>query len=245
LEDLFVFTSVLFSAGKFTVYTGELFVAIPHKKANLMETKTLQKIVILLFDHYTALDIIGPYEVLSKIPDSKIYFVGLEKREYKDIYGLKISADFSIDEISQADMLLVPGGPGIDIILKNNEIIDWIQKMDSSTKWTVSVCSGSLLLAQAGLLDGKDCTTHWRRKEQLKNYDVTIKDERYVQDGKIITSAGVSAGIDMALYLAAKIAGDQTAKIIQLAIEYDPKPPFDCGSPNKVPQEMIERLNKK
>jgi transcriptional regulator GlxA family with amidase domain len=97
-------------------------------------------------------------------------------------------------------------------------------------------------LAQAGLLNGKECITHWRRKEQLRNYNVTVKDERYVQDGKIITSAGVSAGIDMALYLASKIAGDQTAKMIQLAIEYDPKPPFDCGSPDKLPKEIIERL---
>jgi transcriptional regulator GlxA family with amidase domain len=207
-----------------------------------MDTIMIMKIVILLFDNYTALDIVGPYDVLNKLPNSKIYLVGLEKKEYKDTYGLKISADYSIDEISQADILLVPGGFGIDNLLKNQKIINWIQKIDSSTKWTVSVCSGSLLLAQAGLLNGKNCTTHWRRKDQLRNYDVTIKDERYVQDGKIITSAGVSAGIDMALYLVSKVAGDQTAQMIQLGIEYDPKPPFDCGSPEKVPKEMMDKI---
>ncbi len=106
------------------------------------------------------------------------------------------------------------------------------------------MCSGSLLLAQAGLLNGKYCTTHWRRKDQLAKYDVTIKNERYVQDGKIITSAGVSAGIDMALYLASKIAGEQFARIVQLGIEYDPQPPFDCGSPDKAPEEMVDRLRK-
>jgi transcriptional regulator GlxA family with amidase domain len=200
------------------------------------------KIVILLFDNYTALDIVGPYEVLNKIPNSKIYLVGVEKREYKDAYGLKISVDYSIDEISQADILLIPGGFGIDSLLENKRLIDWIQRVDNSTKWTVSVCSGALLLAQAGLLNGKNGTTHWRRKEQLKNYQVVVKNERYVHDGKIITSAGVSAGIDMALYLVSLIAGEPIAKMIQLAIEYDPNPPFDCGSPNKAPKEMVEKL---
>ncbi|MGC1392295.1 MAG: DJ-1/PfpI family protein [Bacteroidales bacterium] len=201
------------------------------------------KILILLFDNYTALDIIGPYEVLNKLPNSKVYLVGPEKKEYEDQYGLKISADKSIDEISEADLLLIPGGFGIDNLLKNTKVLNWIRKTDMTTKWTVSVCSGSLLLAQAGLLDGKNCTTHWKRKEQLRSFNVNVRDERYVQDGKIITSAGVSAGIDMALYLVSKIAGDQIAKIIQLAIEYDPKPPFDCGSPDKVTGEMIDKLN--
>jgi transcriptional regulator GlxA family with amidase domain len=182
--------------------------------------------------------------VLNKLPNAKIYLVGLEKREYKDTYGLKISADNSIDEISEADILLIPGGFGIDNLLKNEEVLDWIRRIDSTTKWTISVCSGSLLLAQTGLLDGKNCTTHWRRKEQLQRFNVTVKNERYIQDGKFITSAGVSAGIDMALYLVSKIAGDQTAMMFQLAMEYDPKPPFDCGSPDKVPKAMLEKFNK-
>jgi len=202
------------------------------------------KIVILLFDNYTALDLVGPYEVLNKLPDSKIYLAGIERKEYKDTYGLRILADNSIDEISEADILLIPGGPGIDNLLKNKEVLDWIKKIDYSTKWTVSVCSGSLLLAQAGLLDGKNCTTHWRRKDQLRRFNVTVKNERYVQDGKIITAAGVSAGIDMALYLVSKIGEDKIAMMFQLAIEYDPKPPFDCGSPDKVPKEMLDKFNK-
>ncbi len=200
------------------------------------------KILILLFENYTALDIVGPYEVLNKLPNSEIYLVGLEKKEYKDTFGLTIYADYSINEIFQADILLIPGGLGVDDLLNNRELLDWIKKIDSTTKWTVSVCSGSLLLAKSGLLEGKNCTTHWRRKEQLRGFNVKIKDERYVQDGKIITSAGVSAGIDMAIYLVSKIAGEQTAKLIQLAIEYDPQPPFDCGSPEKVSKEIIDKL---
>jgi transcriptional regulator GlxA family with amidase domain len=209
-----------------------------------MDLNLISKIAILLFDDYTALDIVGPYDVLNKLPNSKIYLVGPEKKEYKDSYGLKIAADYSIDEVNQADILLVPGGFGIDNLLTNGKIIDWIRKIDSSSKWTVSVCSGSLLLAQAGLLNGKECTTHWRRKEQLRNYNVNIKNERYVLDGKYLTSAGVSAGIDMAMYLVSLISGEQTAKMIQLAIEYDPKPPFDFGSPDKIPKEIIEKMTK-
>jgi transcriptional regulator GlxA family with amidase domain len=202
------------------------------------------KIVILLFDNYTALDIVGPYEVLNKLPDSRVYLVGLERREYSDTHGLKISADYSINEISDADILLIPGGSGIDNLLMNKELLAWIRKTDCTTKWTVSVCSGSLLLAQTGLLDGKNCTTHWRRKEQLRGYNVKVINERYVHDGKYVTSAGVSAGIDMALYLVSKIAGDQTAMIFQLAIEYDPEPPFDCGSPDKAPKTILDKFNK-
>jgi transcriptional regulator GlxA family with amidase domain len=200
------------------------------------------KIAILLFENYTALDLVGPYEVLNKLPNSEIYLVGPEKRAYKDPYGLEIFANSSIDEISEADILLIPGGSGIDNLLKNKEILDWIRKIDGTTKWTVSVCSGSLLLAQTGLLDGKNCTTHWRRKDQLRKFNVTVKDERYIQDGKFITSAGVSAGIDMALYLVSKIAGDHIAMMFQLAIEYDPKPPFDCGSPDKVPKVILDKF---
>lgn len=200
------------------------------------------KIVILLFDNFTALDVVGPYEVLSRMPGATVYITGIEKRNYRDEKGLQLVAQFSINEITNADILLVPGGFGIDHILDNKAVIDWVKKIDLTTKWTTSVCSGALLLARAGLLTGKNCTTHWLRKDQLRKFDVTVLDERYVQDGKIITSAGVSAGIDMALYLLSKIAGEQTAQLIQLSIEYDPKPPFDSGSPDKAPKELLDRL---
>lgn len=188
------------------------------------------KIVIFLFDGFTALDIVGPYEVLNKLPGSEIYLTGIEKKEYKDTYGLKIRADYSVDEIKQADVLLIPGGYGIDKLLSDKEIKSWIREIDKTTEWTTSVCSGSLLLAESGLLENKNCTTHWRRKEQLGKYNLSVKNERYVEDGKIITSAGVSAGIDMALFLAGRIAGEKAAKMIQLAVEYDPAPPFDFDS---------------
>lgn len=203
------------------------------------------KIGILLFDNMTALDAVGPYEVLARIIDAQIYFIGVEKKVYKDYYGLKLLADYSIAEIEALDILLIPGGYGIDILFNNLSLKNWIKQIDKTTKFTVSVCSGALLLAEAGLLEGKKCTTHWRRKEQLNKYNVFIEEERYVHDGKIITSAGVSAGIDIALYLVSLIEGEQSAKLIQLGIEYDPKPPFDCGSPKKAPKELLEQYNKK
>lgn len=208
-----------------------------------MDTSTI-RIIILLYDRFTALDAIGPYEVLSRLTGAKICFTGYKKREYKDTYGMELKADYSINEISEAGILLIPGGFGIDDLLKNKEIVDWVREIDRTSRWTVSVCSGSLLLAEAGILDGKNCTTHWRRKDQLNQYNVHVKDDRFVQDGKIITSAGVSAGIDMALYLVSKVAGDEAAKTVQLAIEYDPHPPFDCGSPDKAPPEILEKFKK-
>ncbi len=203
------------------------------------------RIGILLFDNMTALDAVGPYEVLARITNARVYFIGVEKKVYKDYYGLNLSADYSIDEIRDLDILLIPGGYGIDILLDNSALKNWMKLIDKSTKYTVSVCSGALLLAEAGLLDGKRCTTHWRRKEQLKKLNVIIEEERYVHDGKIISSAGVSAGIDMALYLVSLIEGEQSAQLIQLGIEYDPMPPFDCGSPKKATVEIMEQYNKK
>lgn len=200
------------------------------------------KIVILLFDNFTALDVAGPFEVLSRMPGATVYITGTEKRRYKDEKGIQLIAQFSINEITDAEILLVPGGFGIDSLMDNQEVIEWIRKIDSTTKWTTSVCSGALLLAKAGLLDGKNCTTHWLRKDQLRKFNVNVQDERYVQDGKLITSAGVSAGIDMALFLVSKIAGDLVAQSIQLSMEYDPQPPFDSGSPDKAPKELVNKL---
>lgn len=207
----------------------------------------MTNIVIFLFDECTVLDFVGPYDVLSRLPDAQIFFVGTEKKEYKDSHGLRYTSDYSIDEIATADILLIPGGFGIDKLLPNQKLLEWIRNIDKTTQWTVSVCAGSLLLAETGLLKGKMCTSHWGRKAQLRNYDLIVIDgiERYVRDGKIITSAGVSAGIDMALYLAGLVAGEQTAKAIQLAMEYDPQPPFDCGNPLKAPKEILEKFKRK
>lgn len=197
-------------------------------------------IAILLFDNYTALDIVGPYEVLSKLPASKILFTALKPGIYKDGKGMQITADYSLNEIKEPEILLVPGGFGIDALLDNKEVLDWVRAVHEKSIWTTSVCSGSLLLASAGILNGKKATTHWNRFDQLKKYPVEVISERYVRDGKIITSAGVSAGIDMALYLTGIAFSEKLAQVIQLSMEYDPNPPFNSGSPSKAPAEIME-----
>ena len=198
------------------------------------------KIAILLFDNYTALDVVGPYEVLSNIPGVKIYFTAEKTGLYKNSKGLQIFADYSFTEIDDPEILVVPGGFGIDSILDNQNILNWIKAVHKKSIWTTSVCSGALLLAAAGILNGRKATTHWNRVEQLKKYPVEFVNERYVKDGKIITSAGVSAGIDMALYLTGLAFNDKLAQLIQLAMEYDPQPPFNSGSPHKAPKEILE-----
>jgi transcriptional regulator GlxA family with amidase domain len=203
------------------------------------------KITILIYEKYTALDVVGPYEALSNISGAEIYFAGVQKGLYGDNKNFKLDVPYSIDDITESDVLLIPGGFGIDAILNDKKIINWIKKIDTTTKFTTSVCSGALLLASTGLLEGRNVTTHWNRKEQLRKYNVNVVDERYVKDGKYITSAGVSAGIDMALYLISLIQNENTAKFIQLGMEYDPQPPFDCGSPNKLPKELLEKMKPK
>lgn len=185
-------------------------------------------IVFFLYEGFAALDVAGPYEVLSKLPGFRVVFAAKEKGVYRDRNGLALEASVSIAETKAAEVLLVPGGFGIDEAMKDAEVLDWVRALDATTRWTAAVCSGTLLLAAAGILDGRKCTTHWKdRKDQLRAYPVEVVDERYVRDGKYVTSAGVSAGIDMAIYLASLIAGDRTAMMIQAGIEYDPRPPFD------------------
>ncbi len=198
-------------------------------------------IVIFLYENMTALDVIGPYEVLSRLPGADLKFVAENKGVVRsDMKSLGISVDHSIDEIDSADIFLVGGGPGDEAVRDNERVIDWIRRVNENATWTASVCTGSLILAKAGLLDGRNATTHFAARETLAQLGAVPTPERVVIDGNVITGAGVSAGIDMALTLFAKIAGDEFAQAVQLGIEYDPQPPFDCGSPEKASPEMIE-----
>lgn len=202
------------------------------------------KITFLIFDDLTILDAIGPYEVLSKMPGVKICFASLEPGQVICRGGVRLYADYSYRDISETDILLIPGGRGINNLLANTEILDWIRKIHETTKYTTSVCTGSLLLAAAGLLNNKKATTHWNSAVLLGNYGAEYVKSRYVIDGKIITAAGVSAGIDMSLMLVSILKNEGLAKIIQLAIEYDPNPPFDAGSPDKISKELLEIFHK-
>jgi transcriptional regulator GlxA family with amidase domain len=200
-------------------------------------------IAILIYDRFTALDAVGPYEVLSRLPDCKTTFVGETtgpKRTDTDV--LALTADASIAEMPAPDLLLVPGGPGQSALMEDGPVHEWLRNAHETTTWTTSVCTGSLILAAAGLLDGKRATSHWTAMEELGSLGAEATAERVVFDGKIVTAAGVSAGIDMALTLVARIAGDELAQAIQLGIEYDPQPPFQAGSPEKAPGEIVDAV---
>jgi putative intracellular protease/amidase len=200
-------------------------------------------IAIPLYDRFTALDAIGPYEVLSRLPDSRVVFVGAEAGPYKTDNGmLTILAEASIDELPEPEILCVPGGWGTREAIDDERLVSWIRQAHETTEWTTSVCTGSLLLAAAGILDGLNATSHWLELDTLGEMGARPTGQRVVQEGKVVTAAGVSSGIDMALFLMAKIAGEEFAKMIQLMIEYDPQPPFDAGSPSKAPAEIVERL---
>jgi len=201
------------------------------------------KIAILIFDKLTALDAIGPYEVLSRIPEAELSFVGKEvglKRT--DTGALAINADLSLDQLTDPDIVLVPGGEGNRPLLDDDEVLGWLRDAHRTSTYTTSVCTGSLVLGAAGILEGKRATTHWAYLDKLTGYGAEPVSERFVIDGKVATAAGVSAGVDMALALVAEATHEDVAKAIQLGIEYDPKPPFDSGSPEKAAPALVELI---
>jgi putative intracellular protease/amidase len=195
----------------------------------------MKNIAILLYEGLTALDAIGPYEVLSLLPDARIQFVAKEiGAKRTDNRFLALTADYSFADAAAPDIVVVPGSSTSTLApMADRETLDWLRAVHATTQWTTSVCSGALILGAAGLLKGKKATTHWIARKYLEKFGAEAVSERIVQQGKIITAAGVSAGIDMALYLAAQVAGEETAQAIQLMIEYDPQPLFDAGSIEK------------
>lgn len=201
------------------------------------------EIAILLYDRFTALDAVGPYEVLRLMPGAQVRFVakahGLKRT---DAGSLALMADYELGEVTSPDILVIPGGPGQVALMDDHETLNWVRRVHLTTRWTTSVCTGSLVLAAAGLLKGLRATTHWLAMDELPKFEAEPTLERVVIEGKIITAAGVSAGIDMALQLAALEASPNVAQSIQLGIEYDPQPPFDAGSPLKAPPEIVEAL---
>ena len=202
------------------------------------------KIVIVLYEGFTALDAIGPYEVLRSVPGWEVEFVAQERGEVRTDSGVVgLTADRSLEEVGTPEIVLVPGGMGTRRKMEDEELLAWLRRVDETTKWTTSVCTGSLLLAAAGLLDGKRATGHWAWLEPLREFGADPVGGRYIEDGKVITAAGVSAGIDMALYLVGREVGPDVAQAIQLGIEYDPDPPFDAGSPAKAPAPIVELVS--
>jgi transcriptional regulator GlxA family with amidase domain len=198
------------------------------------------QIVIALFDRFASLDAVGPFQVFNHLPTATIIFASERPGLVRDESGsLALHAEAAYADVPRPDIILVPGGPGQSAQMRPGPLTDWLVEADKTSTRTTSVCTGALILAGAGLLTGRDATTHWLAMDELAKLGANPRQERYVFDGKYATAAGVSAGIDMTLALCAKIAGDDEARRIQLAIEYDPHPPFNSGSPASAPREIV------
>jgi transcriptional regulator GlxA family with amidase domain len=198
------------------------------------------QITILLYEKLAAQDAVGPYEVFRCVPGWDVRFAGLRAGEVRSEGGLGLIVDQTLDQVTEADLVLVPGGRGSDLLLENEAVLSWLREIDTTTKWTTSVCTGALILGAAGLLKGKRATSNWLALDELPKYGVEEVGGRWVEDGKLLTAAGVTAGIDMALHLVGREAGTDVAEAVQLGIEYDPDPPFDSGSPEKARSEIVE-----
>jgi transcriptional regulator GlxA family with amidase domain len=201
------------------------------------------QIAVLLYDRFTALDAIGPFDTLGRLPGAEVVFVAERPGPVRTDNGqLALVAEKALGDVTRPDIVVVPGGPHPEAEMTSPAVLDWLRTVDAGTTWTTSVCTGSLLLAAAGLLDGRRATSHWLFLDRLARYGAEGTGERVVFDGKYVTAAGVSAGLDMGLTLLGRIAGDEVAQTVQLMTEYDPQPPYDAGSPEKAPADLVARL---
>jgi putative intracellular protease/amidase len=204
------------------------------------------QIAILLYDRFTALDAVGPYEVLSRLDHAEVTFAAERPGPVRADTGmLAIAADAALGDLTHPDVVVVPGGPGQEAQLDDGPAHEWLRQADAATSWTTSVCTGSLVLGAAGLLHGRRATSHWLALDRLTAFGAEPTSGRVVVDGKYVTAAGVSAGIDMALDLAQRIAGTPTAQAIQLMLEYDPRPPLNAGSPTLAPPDLVAAMRRR
>ncbi|MCX5339345.1 DJ-1/PfpI family protein [Streptomyces sp. R-74717] len=204
------------------------------------------QIAIVLFDRFTSLDAVGPYEMLVRTPGAETVFVAERTGPVRNDNGnLALVADKAFADVPAPDVIVVPGGPGQSDQMENETLLGWLRTADATSTWTTSVCTGSLLLAAAGLLKGRRATSHWLALDILKGFGTDATGERVVFDGKYVTAAGVSSGIDMGLTLLGRIANDEHAMAVQLLTEYDPQPPYDAGSPAKAPAALVEEFRTK
>ena len=199
---------------------------------------------ILIFPRMDQIDFTGPFEVLSRVPDAEIHVLWKDKAPVRDIKGLILTPERTLAEAPALDVLVVPGGPGQEALMDDEAVLSFIRERAAHARYVYSVCTGALICGAAGLLKGVRCTTHWGSFQFLKYFGAIPVDERVVLDGKHLSAAGVTAGIDGALRLAALLRGDGAAQAIQLAIEYAPAPPFQSGTPSTAPPEVLQATRK-
>ncbi len=248
--SLIIFLVFLISCNKGKIDNGsvdeENSIEIVNKLISNEENLKIDSIGILLYDQFFELDAVGPYQVFSGMIGTKVFYVAQQKGIITGASGMQFNVEHSIDEVDHLDILLIPGGTvGTVAASKSADIINWIKKIDEKSKFTTSVCTGSWILGETGLLKNKNATSNWyRAKEKLDHYNINFVNKRWVKDGKYWTSAGVSAGIDMSLALVKEIKGETYAKLLMLNLEYDPKPPFSGGSVEKTEKELVEYMTK-
>ena len=201
------------------------------------------QIAFLLYEGFTPLDAVGPYQVLAALPGTVAVFVAEQAGPVRSDSGCSIVAKLPLADISSPDIVVVPGSlTSCTDAARNDSIVGWLREVSAGAQYMTSVCTGALLLAAAGLLTGRTATTHWAARGLLADLGVAVVPERVVDTGRVITAAGVSAGIDMALQLARRTHGDDVARAIQLGIEYDPAPPFDSGSAEKASPATVRAV---
>ncbi len=197
------------------------------------------KIALVIYPGFTALDIIGPFQVLADVPDHDVMIVAEHAGPVTDHTGrLTLTATAGFDDVPDPDIVVVAGA--LQDRPPDAAAVDWLRRVHPTTRWTTSVCTGSLFLAAAGILGGHDATCHWARAHRLEEYGITYTPRRIVRHDRVMTAAGVSAGIDMALHLLDELHGPTVAQSVQLAIEYDPEPPYDCGSPATADPDLTQ-----
>lgn len=203
------------------------------------------QVAAVLFPRITALDVVGPYEVLQRLPDTEVVFVGHDTGSVRTDNGyLGLSVDATFEDVTRPDVVVVPGGIGSRDLMTDDRVLEWLRAVHETTRFTTSVCTGALVLGAAGLLKGLTATTHWGELDTLTQLGAIPTSERVVEhlEERIITAAGVSAGIDMALRLSALLVDETAAKAMQLFIEYDPQPPYDCGALAKASDDVVTRV---
>jgi cyclohexyl-isocyanide hydratase len=200
------------------------------------------KIGSLLFDGLDQIDLTGPFEVLSRIPNSTYRIYGASLEPVRDVKGLQLTPDATLSEAPQLDVLHIPGGPGQEALMEDEAVLGWVRHQAAGAKIVFSVCTGALICGAAGLLKERRATTHWTAKHLLPYFGALPSDERVVVDGNLVCAAGVTAGIDGALLVAAMLRGEEAAKAIQLYMQYAPEPPFNAGSPETAPPEIVESV---
>jgi len=197
---------------------------------------------LVLFPRLTQLDLTGPYEVLARVPGATVHLIAASMDPVVSEYGLAITPTVTFEEAPALDLFCVPGGTGVNPMMEDERLLRFLEDQGARARYVTSVCTGSLLLGAAGLLHGYRATTHWMSMDMLAAFGAEAVDERVVVDRNRITGGGITGGIDFGLAVAAEIAGPGVAQAIQLMMEYDPRPPFACGSPRTAPPELVEKV---